>query len=56
MENGGGATSIVFHRGQAGKVTGLSAGDDRVWDLRFTRVEAGTADARAAGADARDRR
>ena len=38
MENGGGATSIVFHRDQAGKVTGLSAGDDRVWDLRFTRV------------------
>jgi CubicO group peptidase (beta-lactamase class C family) len=39
METGGGATSIVFHRDQAGKVTGLSAGDDRVWDLRFTRVE-----------------
>jgi hypothetical protein len=37
---GGGATSIVFHRDQAGKVTGLSAGDDRVWDLRFTRVAA----------------
>jgi hypothetical protein len=45
MENGGGATSIVFHRDQAGKVTGLSAGDDRVWDLRFTRVDA--ADSRA---------
>ena len=42
MENGGGATSIVFHRDQAGKVTGLSAGDDRVWDLRFTRVAAAT--------------
>jgi hypothetical protein len=38
MENGGGATSIVFHRDQTGKVTGLSAGDDRVWDLRFSRV------------------
>ena len=38
MEGGGGATSIVFHRDQTGKVTGLSAGDDRVWDLRFTRV------------------
>lgn len=38
MENAGGATSIVFHRDQAGKVIGLSAGDDRVWDLRFTRV------------------
>jgi CubicO group peptidase (beta-lactamase class C family) len=37
MENG--ATSIVFHRDQAGKVIGLSAGDDRVWDLRFTRIE-----------------
>jgi CubicO group peptidase (beta-lactamase class C family) len=47
MENGGGATSIVFHRDQAGKVTGLSAGDDRVWDLRFTRVEAATADSRS---------
>jgi CubicO group peptidase (beta-lactamase class C family) len=47
MENGGGATSIVFHRDQAGRVTGLSAGDDRVWDLRFTRVEAATADSRA---------
>jgi CubicO group peptidase (beta-lactamase class C family) len=38
MENGGGATSIVFRRDQAGKVTGLSAGDDRAWDLRFTRM------------------
>ena len=38
MESGG-ATSIFFHRDQSGKVTGLSAGDDRVWDLRFTRVE-----------------
>jgi CubicO group peptidase (beta-lactamase class C family) len=44
MENGGGATSIVFHREQAGKVTGLSAGDDRVWDLRFTRVVGAAAD------------
>src|SRR5580658_5492774 len=43
MENGGGATSIVFHHDQTGKVTGLSAGDDRVWDLRFTRVVASTA-------------
>jgi CubicO group peptidase (beta-lactamase class C family) len=47
MENEGGATSIVFHRDQSGKVTGFSAGDDRVWDLRFTRVEAATADSRA---------
>ena len=39
MEGEGGATSIVFHRDASGKVTGLSAGDDRVWDLRFTRVE-----------------
>jgi len=44
MENGGGATSIVFHRDQAGKVTGLSAGDDRAWDLRFTRVTRAAAD------------
>jgi len=41
MEN---ATSIVFRRNQAGQVTGLSAPDDRVWDLRFTRVEAATVD------------
>jgi CubicO group peptidase (beta-lactamase class C family) len=34
----GAATSIVFHRDAAGKVTGFSAGDDRAWDLRFTRV------------------
>jgi CubicO group peptidase (beta-lactamase class C family) len=46
METGGGATSIVFHRDQAGKVTGLSAGDDRVWDLRFTRVEVTPSDLR----------
>jgi len=47
MENGGGAMSIVFHRDQAGNVTGLSAGDDRVWDLRFTRINPATADSRA---------
>ena len=46
MEGGGGATSIVFRRDQTGKVTGLSAGDDRVWDLRFTRLAAATADSR----------
>ncbi len=46
MESGGGPTSIVFHRDQAGKVTGLSAGDDRAWDLRFTRLAAATADSR----------
>jgi CubicO group peptidase (beta-lactamase class C family) len=40
MEGAGGAESIVFHRDAAGTVTGLSAGDDRVWDLRFTRVAA----------------
>jgi hypothetical protein len=40
MESGGGPTSIVFHRDQAGKITGLSAGDDRAWDLRFTRIAA----------------
>jgi hypothetical protein len=47
METRGGAASIVFHRDQAGKVTGLSAGDDRVWDLRFTRVELTPSDSRA---------
>jgi CubicO group peptidase (beta-lactamase class C family) len=45
MENSG--ASIFFHRDQGGKVTGLSAGDDRVWDLRFTRIEDATADFRA---------
>ena len=39
LESGGGATAIVFHRDQTGKIIGLSAGDDRVWDLRFTRIE-----------------
>jgi CubicO group peptidase (beta-lactamase class C family) len=47
MENAGGATSIVFHRDQAGKVIGLSAGDDRVWDLRFTRIGPAVADSHA---------
>jgi len=31
-------SSIFFVRNAAGKVIALSAGDDRVWDLRFTRV------------------
>jgi CubicO group peptidase (beta-lactamase class C family) len=31
-------TAIRFLRGADGKVTGLSAGDDRAWDLRFSRV------------------
>ncbi len=53
MENGSGATSIVFHRDQAGSVTGLSAGDGRVWDLRFTRIATATADSRAPSDDRR---
>jgi CubicO group peptidase (beta-lactamase class C family) len=32
-----GTASIRFLRDPAGNVTGLSAGDDRVWDLRFVR-------------------
>ena len=28
---------IVFHRAGAGRATGLSVSQDRVWDLRFTR-------------------
>jgi CubicO group peptidase (beta-lactamase class C family) len=32
-----GGASIRFIRDSAAKVTGLSAGDDRVWDLRFQR-------------------
>ena len=28
---------IVFHRDGAGRATGLSVSQDRVWDLRFTR-------------------
>lgn len=35
-----GATSILFIRDSGGNVTGLSAGDDRVWDLRFVRARA----------------
>lgn len=31
-------SSIRFLRDSSGKVTALSAGEDRVWDLRFTRV------------------
>ena len=31
-------TAIRFLRGADGSVTALSAGDDRAWDLRFTRV------------------
>jgi CubicO group peptidase (beta-lactamase class C family) len=31
-------SSIYFIRDSSGKVTALSAGEDRVWDLRFTRV------------------
>ena len=32
------ATAIRFLRNADGSVTGLSAGDDRAWDLRFARV------------------
>ena len=46
MMESSGAASIVFHRDQTGKVTALSAGDDRVWDLRFTRLAAPSADSR----------
>jgi len=34
-----GEGSILFRRDAAGKVVGLSVGDDRVWDLRFERVQ-----------------
>jgi CubicO group peptidase (beta-lactamase class C family) len=34
-----GEGSILFRRDAAGKVVGLSVGDDRVWDLRFERVK-----------------
>ena len=30
--------AIYFRRDAAGKVTSFSAGDDRVWDLRFDRL------------------
>jgi hypothetical protein len=33
-----GGISIRFIRDSSGKVSGLSAGDSRVWDLRFSRV------------------
>jgi CubicO group peptidase (beta-lactamase class C family) len=38
MQSPGGSTSILFRRDASGQVTGLSVGDDRVWDLRLTRV------------------
>ena len=34
-------SSIRFLRDSSGKVTGMSAGDDRAWDIRFTRVGGG---------------
>jgi CubicO group peptidase (beta-lactamase class C family) len=40
MIEDGGQTSIRFTRDASGNVTGLSAGDDRVWDLRFARTKA----------------
>jgi CubicO group peptidase (beta-lactamase class C family) len=33
---------IRFHRDSAGKVTGLSVSQDRVWDLRFAKAQART--------------
>ena len=35
----GGSASIRFLRDSGGKVTALSVGDSRTWDLRFTRVK-----------------
>jgi hypothetical protein len=32
------AAAIRFVRDSDGEVTGLSAGDDRTWDLQFTRI------------------
>ena len=31
-------SSIYFIRDASGNVVALSAGEDRVWDLRFTRI------------------
>lgn len=31
--------AVLFLRGDGGRITGFSAGEDRVWDLRFTRVK-----------------
>ena len=33
-----GGTAIRFLRDSAGNVTGFNVGDDRAWDVRFTRV------------------
>jgi CubicO group peptidase (beta-lactamase class C family) len=38
----GGIGFVRFHRNASGQVTGLSISQDRVWDLRFTKVEKGT--------------
>ena len=40
-----GSASIRFLRDSAGNVIGLTAGDDRAWDLRFTRVKSAQAQA-----------
>lgn len=40
-----GSASIRFLRDSAGNVIGLTAGDDRAWDLRFTRVKSAQAHA-----------
>ena len=40
-----GSASIRFLRDSVGNVTGLTAGDNRAWDLRFTRVKSAQAQA-----------
>jgi hypothetical protein len=40
-----GSVSIRFLRDSAGNVTGLTAGDNRAWDLRFTLVKSAQAQA-----------
>jgi len=35
--SGGGLGTVIFRRDAAGRVTGLSVSQDRVWDLRFKR-------------------
>ncbi len=42
----GGPTAVVFRRDPAGKVTGLSVGDDRAWDIRFSRAPGGVSASR----------
>jgi len=39
VDAGSWGAAVVFHRDTSGKVTGLGVGDDRTWDVRFSRIK-----------------